>query len=87
MCEEQHNYAKKCYHQTNKMKHSDLNWMPSKHDNRSTAKCEAGSLASASHTFLSDRRFPRDGAFVKQRPVSLDQVLPAEQLAVLQSAH
>lgn len=38
-------------------------------------------------TFLSDGGFPGDGAFVQQRPVPLDQVLSAEQLAVFQSAH
>lgn len=39
-----------------------------------------------SQTFLSTGGLPCDGAFVQQRPVSLDQVLPAEQLTVLQPA-
>lgn len=40
----------------------------------------------SSQTFISTRGLPCDGAFVQQRPVSLDQVVPAEQLAILQTA-
>lgn len=39
-----------------------------------------------SRTFLPSRGLPRDGAFVQQRPVSLDQVLPAEHPTVLHPA-
>lgn len=38
----------------------------------------------SSQTFLSSGGLPGDGALVQQRPVSLEQILPAEQLAVLQ---
>lgn len=42
--------------------------------------------ANSSQTFLSTGGPPGDGSLVQQRPVSLDQILPTEQLAVLQPA-